>query len=88
MLSIALDSTGVLATAVQVHPEPEGLAVRGQRLRRGDTAPLVDVEPEQAYRMNAQVGGEVPRYCTAVGRAILSRLPEAAILDAAALPAR
>jgi IclR family acetate operon transcriptional repressor len=46
-------------------------------IRSGDRAVYMEkVEPEQAYRMNSQVGGEVPLYCTAVGRAILSRLPD------------
>jgi IclR family acetate operon transcriptional repressor len=31
--------------------------------------------------MNSRVGGEVPLYCTAVGRAILSRLPEHEIAE-------
>ena len=59
-------------------------------VRHGEQAVYVDkVEQEQAYRMNSHVGGEVPLYCTAVGRAILSRLPNASeILGSAPLPAR
>ncbi|WP_132123109.1 IclR family transcriptional regulator [Actinocrispum wychmicini] len=60
-------------------------------VRHGDQAVYVEkVEPEQSYRMNSRVGGEVPLYCTAVGRAILSRLSEAEIdvVLAGPLPAR
>lgn len=51
---------------------------------------VAKVEPEQAYRMNSRVGGEVPLYCTAVGRAMLARLPEAEVAEilAGPLPAR
>lgn len=61
-------------------------------VRHGSDAVYVDkAEPEQAYRMTSRVGGQVPLYCTAVGRAILSRLPEAEvteILGTGPLPAR
>lgn len=61
-------------------------------VRHGRHAVYVEkVEPQQAYRMTSQVGGEVPLYCTAVGQAILARLPGseiAEILDAEPLPAR
>jgi len=61
-------------------------------VRHGDVAVYVDkVEQEQAYRMNSRVGGEVPLYCTAAGRAILSRLPATEVgevLGGQALPAR
>lgn len=61
-------------------------------VRHGHDAVYVDkVEPAQAYRMTSRVGGQVPLYCTAAGRAILSRLPEAEvaeILETAPLPAR
>lgn len=61
-------------------------------VRHADRAVYVDkLEPDQAYRLNTRPGGEVPLYCTGVGRAILSRLspPEvAAVLDAARLRAR
>ncbi|WP_040406247.1 IclR family transcriptional regulator [Amycolatopsis nigrescens] len=61
-------------------------------VRHGLDAIYVEkVEPAQAYRMTSRVGGEVPLYCTAVGRAILSRLPEAEVaevLGTAPLPAR
>ncbi|MFI5614824.1 IclR family transcriptional regulator [Amycolatopsis sp. NPDC051903] len=60
-------------------------------VRHADQAVYVEkVEPEQAYRLNTRPGGEVPLYCTGVGRAILSRLPAAevtAVLDAAPLKA-
>jgi DNA-binding IclR family transcriptional regulator len=47
-------------------------------VRHADRAVYVDkLEPDQAYRLNTRPGGEVPLHCTAVGRAILSRLPEA-----------
>jgi DNA-binding IclR family transcriptional regulator len=47
-------------------------------VRHADRAVYVEkLEPDQAYRLNTRPGGEVPLYCTAVGRAILSRLPEA-----------
>lgn len=46
-------------------------------VRHEDRAVYVaKVEPEQAYRMNSRVGGEVPLYCTGVGRAMLAALPE------------
>ncbi|HEY3712102.1 MAG TPA: IclR family transcriptional regulator [Amycolatopsis sp.] len=61
-------------------------------VHHADRAVYVEkVEPDQAYRMNSRVGGEVPLYCTGVGRAILSRLPAAevaAVLDTAPLEAR
>lgn len=61
-------------------------------VRHGDRAIYLEkVEPEQAYRMNSEVGSEVPLYCTAVGQAILSRLPDAEVarvLESAPLPAR
>ncbi|WP_158880540.1 IclR family transcriptional regulator [Amycolatopsis anabasis] len=61
-------------------------------VRHGRCAVYVEkVEPDQAYRMTSRVGGEVPLYCTAVGRAMLARLPEAevaAVLDTEPLPAR
>jgi len=60
-------------------------------VRHGDRAVYVEkVEPEQAYRMNSQIGGEVPLYCTAVGRAMLSRLPaeDVAAVLTGPLPAR
>jgi DNA-binding IclR family transcriptional regulator len=49
-------------------------------VRHGDRAVYVEkLEPEQAYQLNTRPGGEVPLYCTAVGRAILSRLPESEV---------
>nr|WP_042193614.1 IclR family transcriptional regulator [Kibdelosporangium sp. MJ126-NF4]CEL20797.1 Transcriptional regulator, IclR family [Kibdelosporangium sp. MJ126-NF4]CTQ98398.1 Transcriptional regulator, IclR family [Kibdelosporangium sp. MJ126-NF4] len=60
-------------------------------VRHGDQAVYVEkVEPDQAYRMNTRVGGEVPLYCTAIGRAILSRLPRGEVdaILAGPLPAR
>ncbi|TVT24852.1 IclR family transcriptional regulator [Amycolatopsis acidiphila] len=49
-------------------------------VRHDDHAVYVEkVEPEQAYRMNSHVGGEVPLHCTGVGRAMLARLPEAEV---------
>ncbi|WP_326834450.1 IclR family transcriptional regulator [Amycolatopsis rhabdoformis] len=60
-------------------------------VRHADQAVYVEkLEPEQAYRLNTRPGGEVPLYCTGVGRAILSRLPAAdvaAVLDTAPLRA-
>ncbi|HWD03767.1 MAG TPA: IclR family transcriptional regulator [Amycolatopsis sp.] len=60
-------------------------------VRHADRAVYVDkVEPQQAYRLNTRPGGEVPLYCTGVGRAILSRLPASevsAVLDSAPLKA-
>ncbi|WP_020499618.1 IclR family transcriptional regulator [Sciscionella marina] len=61
-------------------------------VRHGGEAIYVDkVEPAQSYRMTSRVGGQIPLYCTAVGRAILARLPErerAEVLGTAPLPAR
>lgn len=49
-------------------------------VRHADRAVYVEkLEPEQAYRLNTRPGGEVPLYCTGVGRAILSRLPDAEV---------
>ncbi|MCR6487516.1 IclR family transcriptional regulator [Amycolatopsis sp. OK19-0408] len=56
-------------------------------VRHGDRAVYVEkLEPEQAYRLNTRPGGEVPLYCTAVGRAILSRLPESEVDAVLAAP--
>lgn len=61
-------------------------------VRHGDEAIYVDkIESAQAYRMNSRVGGQIPLYCTGLGRAILARLPAGerdAVLGAAPLPAR
>ncbi|TCP45425.1 IclR family transcriptional regulator [Tamaricihabitans halophyticus] len=51
-------------------------------IRNGHSAVyLAKIEPAQAYRMTSQVGGNVPLYCTAVGRAMLARLPEAEVAE-------
>lgn len=61
-------------------------------VRQGAEALYVEkVESAHGYRMTSRVGGEVPLYCTAVGRAILSALPDgdvAEILGGEPLPAR
>jgi IclR family acetate operon transcriptional repressor len=56
-------------------------------VRHADRAVYVEkLEPDQAYRLNTRPGGEVPLHCTAVGRAILARLPEADVAAALATP--
>ena len=56
-------------------------------VRHADRAVYVEkLEPDQAYRLNTRPGGEVPLYCTAVGRAILSRLPEADVATVLSAP--
>jgi IclR family acetate operon transcriptional repressor len=56
-------------------------------VRHADHAVYVEkLEPDQAYRLNTRPGGEVPLYCTAVGRAILARLPEADVAATLSAP--
>ncbi|GAB3147815.1 IclR family transcriptional regulator [Amycolatopsis sp. NPDC004378] len=56
-------------------------------VRHGDRAVYVEkLEPEQAYQLATRPGGEVPLYCTAVGRAILSRLSESEVDAVLAAP--
>lgn len=56
-------------------------------VRHADRAVYVDkLEPDQAYRLNTRPGGEVPLHCTGVGRAILSRLPEADVAEVLSAP--
>jgi DNA-binding IclR family transcriptional regulator len=48
-------------------------------LDHGDVLYIEKMEPQRSVRMASSVGRRAPAYCTAVGKAILSELPEAEV---------